>query len=69
MPNCGDPQRKDQDQSYNASAYVPFGDCSPNTIAAASNIGNLSGVTITNANFTGSPSGPSIRHLLGTGEG
>ena len=41
-------------QSYNASAYVPLGDGAPNTIAAASNIGNLSGATITNANLTAS---------------
>ena len=37
-----------QRQSYNASAYVPLGDGAPNTIAAASNIGNVSGAAITN---------------------
>ena len=41
-------------QSYNASAYVPLGDGAPNTIAAASNVSNLSGVTITDANLTAS---------------
>ena len=41
-------------QSYNASAYVPLGDGAANTIAAANNIGNLSGVTITNANLSAS---------------
>ena len=35
-------------QSYNASAYVPLGDGAPNTIAAASNIGTISGAAITN---------------------
>jgi hypothetical protein len=35
-------------QSYNASAYVPLGDGAPNTIAAASNIGSVSGSSITN---------------------
>jgi len=43
--------RGDQQQ---AAVYIPLGDGAPNTIAAASNIGQLNGVTITNANLTAS---------------
>ena len=41
-------------QSYSADASPPLGGGAPNTIAAASAIDNLSGVTITNANLTAS---------------
>jgi hypothetical protein len=40
--------------TFSASASPPIGGGAPNTIAAASNIGQLNGVTITNANLTAS---------------
>ena len=40
-------------QGYNASVSVPLGDGSSNTIAAASNIGQLSGTNISNASIMG----------------
>ena len=45
-------------QSYNASAYVPLGDGAPNTIAAASNIGSISGAAITNLTASEIPISP-----------
>ena len=40
-------------QGYNAAAYVPLGGGASNTIAAASNIGQLSGTTLNNVTIHG----------------
>jgi hypothetical protein len=50
--------------TYNASSYFPLGDGTG--IAAASNIGNLSGVTITNANLSASEI-PALDYLSRSG--
>jgi hypothetical protein len=53
-------------QSYNAAASPPLGGGSPNTIAAAGAIDQLSGVTITNANLTASEI-PALSYLSTSG--
>jgi hypothetical protein len=48
-----------------AAAYIPLGDGAPNTIAAASNIGQLSNVTLSNPTITGTLSASNIPDLSG----